>query len=651
MARRRSIAKDQMFCHQMSSDDCFYQEKRERIMKRHMRYAASGMRSILFLTMLGCLLVAGLAGAFFQPSSAARLGAHPNAAPQDDSYQKQEARAALRSPAAEPQDYLHGAALAGGSVLELRDGRMSCRGATAAEAQAMQRDTTQQLHAISEEASAPEAPEQARNGMKIILRGTSQLDGFPEAKAAFLRAARTWESLIQNPITVVIDVDFGPTFFGEPFGENDYGRTRFQWNFRANLYPSIRSVLIRSAGSPQEAALYNALPAEQLPTDLGAATSMTYHVPTMRALGLLPPVADPERENLGPSPRIAFNSAINFDFDPSDGIEPKRLDFNAAAIHEIGHTLGFFSFVGVKEQFPDAPLAPEVLDLFRFRPGVTFETFSSAPRILSSGGEHVFFGGRPEVPLSTGRPDYIGGDGEQAGHWKSFTLTGRYLGIMDPYFDEAVRYEMTDHDLEDFELVGDRTNPLPNPQEAELKLDDAGIEYLTWKDGAMLVNRLTPPSYPATLRKLRILIPPIPNGPDPAGKPITLLIGTTNNASDQPPAGIQFRRIATTVPSASLELFLEFTIPDGPQINAGDFYVGFQIPSPHQGVAFGIDFSGLAPNRSFHSINNGESFSPLSDLFQGRAASAMIRAMVSIPGPAPTPTPVPTPTPAPGPDT
>ena len=40
----------------------------------------------------------------------------------------------------------------------------------------------------------------------------------PTAKAAFTAAAAKWEALIQNPITVVIDVDFGTTHFGEPFG-------------------------------------------------------------------------------------------------------------------------------------------------------------------------------------------------------------------------------------------------------------------------------------------------------------------------------------------------------------------------------------------------------------------------------------------------
>jgi hypothetical protein len=84
----------------------------------------------------------------------------------------------------------------------------------------------------------------------------------------------------------------------------------------------------------------------------------------------------------------------------------------------------------------------------------------------------------------------------------------------------------------------------------------------------MVVSRLTPPSYPATLRKLRIMISPLDQQPDPTGRPITLLIGAQNNANGEPPPGNQFTRINTTVPSASSQMFLEFTIPNGPTINA-----------------------------------------------------------------------------------
>src|SRR5262249_36891467 len=153
--------------------------------------------------------------------------------------------------------------------------------------------------------------------------------------------------------------------------------------------------------------------------NLGATAGLIYHIPAMRALGLLSPVADPDAElgTLGAPPSISFNSAFSFDFDPNDGIKPERMDFNASAMHEIGHVLGFFSGVGAQELYPNAPpQTPDVLDIFRFRPGVTAESFATTPRILSSGGEHIFFSGGPELSFSTGRLDDTGGDGRQAGH-------------------------------------------------------------------------------------------------------------------------------------------------------------------------------------------------------------------------------------------
>jgi uncharacterized protein (TIGR03437 family) len=612
-------------------------------MIRKIRYAVSGIKPILFFTLFGCLSLTVLVGAAIRPAFAAREDSTRPGAPQDHSPRVQVVSAA-KAPPAESQRRPGGAPLEGGSAIELRDGKMSCRVMTKVEAQALGRATGQQLRVLGGgearlvSAGPNSAPEQARKGLKIVLRGTPQLEQYPEAKAAFLRAAAVWESLIQNPITVVVDVDFGPTLFGEPFPDNLLSVTHFQRDFDSEIYPTIRSALIRSAGSPREAALYNTLPTAQLPTDVGATTGLIYHSAVMRALGLFPPVADPagEQESLGRPPSVAFDSTEDFDFDPSDGINPQQYDFTALATHEIGHALGFFSGVGLQELYPTAPpQMPEVLDMFRFRPEVTSETFAATPRILSSGGDHVFFGGGVELPLSTGRSNYTGGDGQQAGHWKDEDLIGRYIGIMHPVFSPGGHYEMTANDLEAFERIGYRMNPLPNPQEPELTLDDGAIDNGTIADGLMVVNRLTPPSYPATLRKLRVMVPILINQPNATGKPITLLIYAQGDPAGQLPPGAKFTRIETIVPSAGNNLFLEFEIPNGPTINAGDFYVGYQAPAPHQGVGFAADLSGAAENRSFYSTDGGASFRPFSEIYQGKAASAMIRAIVYTPGSAP----------------
>jgi CSLREA domain-containing protein len=255
--------------------------------------------------------------------------------------------------------------------------------------------------------------------------------------------------MIRNPITIVLNVDFGPTWFGQPFSSDMVAVTDRE--VREVAYPPVRSGLLQGASSPQERGVYDALPQEQVPTDLGQTSKVIAPSPVFRALGLMPPVANPEAEQ---PPSIGFNSNKSFDFNPDDGIDPNKLDFVGVAVHEIGHALGFYSLVGWREQDPQAPVAVSVLDLFRFRPGVTLATFSTAQRILSSGGEHVFFAGPPALPLSTGRPDGSGGDGRQASHWKDDALTGQYIGIMDPTGQLGQRMVLTENDLRAFDFLG-----------------------------------------------------------------------------------------------------------------------------------------------------------------------------------------------------
>jgi hypothetical protein len=343
-----------------------------------------------------------------------------------------------------------------GFVIEQTDEGSTCRAASAEESKAFaERDRFAPLHVISPIRGDDVSPQDA--GLHIILRGTPQLENFPQAKNAFLRAAQTWEAVIRSSITVIVDVDFGPTRFGERFDNpNIIGSTDTQDIGSTSLYPTVRSRLIAQASSPRESELYNALPVGALPTDLGSSTGVIAPSAVFRALGIISSVADPATETatLGPPPAIGFNSAFQFDFDPSDGITSGKTDFDATAVHELGHALGFTSNVGTLELNPRAAVAPSVLDLLRFRPGVTLPTFPSALRIQSSGGTQVFFANNPELLLSTGRGDASGGDGRQASHWKDDDLVGQYIGIMDPTLSPGRRETITASDLLAFDAMG-----------------------------------------------------------------------------------------------------------------------------------------------------------------------------------------------------
>lgn len=338
--------------------------------------------------------------------------------------------------------------------------------------------------------------QQTSTGLKIILRATDQLMQYPEVVYAFRRAAARWERIILTPITTVLDVDFGPTWFDTGFGENVLGGTSPATyyaikpdNTNATVQYVVQKLIDLKPENPQLKNLYSAIP---IPTPSTVPSNLERGVGTLmnlQALGFIDAdiSSDPDMNRFGSVPAIGFNSNYAFDLDPSDGIAPGKYDFDATCVHEIGHALGFISVVG----FLDHKGLPDLYypwDLFRVRPEAvesgSLVGFSTTQRVTTAGpvystlwaseggidyyfSNHVFFDGFEKVELSTADGEMLNGDGRQSSHWRDDDLrppslgTNRWIGIMDPTLPRGARWMINHHDLRALEVIGYTVNHDP----------------------------------------------------------------------------------------------------------------------------------------------------------------------------------------------
>ena len=360
------------------------------------------------------------------------------------------------------------------------DGDTTCREANLAERRELELINPKNLRQINHrddinQANAVSGGGSAEGQLTIILRATANLDAAPEAKAAFLRAADIWESVVNSPVTIFLDADYGPDNFGQPWGSGTLGATSSPSVGGAG-YSVVRQNLINGANTPAKLAIYQALPANSLPIDTGtgSTTSITVSASIARAIGLLNPTA----QSTDSAARIGFNSSFTFDFDPSDGISFGQTDFEAVAVHEIGHALGFTSRSG------GGTSTPAMWDLYRFRSGTTTGSFTTAQRIMTIGGpaqnsQFYFVPGQThqlptqtvsELGLSDGGPSASSdnnADGNQSSHWKQAnknggTLSG-YIGIMDARIPSGTRRQITQNDIKALDIFGYNSNLLGAP--------------------------------------------------------------------------------------------------------------------------------------------------------------------------------------------
>lgn len=294
-------------------------------------------------------------------------------------------------------------------------------------------------------------------GLDIVLRGTQQLIDNPAAVAAFAAAAARWEERLQNPIVVTMDVDYGPTRFGEAWSSSSVLGSTSSAVFSLNTTNWSQYAAALLAKNPQYSDIYNNIPDPLPNTTATAAPRPSGTLANLQALGFR---GASEVLAFGSAPSIGFNSNFTFDLDPTDGISGGQTDFDGVAVHEIGHALGFVSVIG-------STGSARTWDAFRFRPGAVKDTimFKTAQRVLtpgpsSGGGDQVFWDGAREWEVSTATGSRTGGDGQQASHWRddaqrtSAPSAERKIGIMDPNLASGVRDTMSMADLKALSLMG-----------------------------------------------------------------------------------------------------------------------------------------------------------------------------------------------------
>jgi hypothetical protein len=282
--------------------------------------------------------------------------------------------------------------------------------------------------------------------LNLVLSPSAGFAANQPAVDAFNRAALAWSSRITNPITVTIGADFANLGAGGPLGSTSQ-------TLSGTAFDTARNAMAARSGLPGLSVLAS-LPTSAQFTAAAAGGTLTnpttlfYTQANGKALGL--PTA-----GLSTDANITFTTASTFDFDRSNGVAANTFDFETVAIHEIGHALGFASFV-------DGGAAPRAWDMFRFNLANTPATpadFTNFSRELRQGQEAVQHDLTTAYRLSTG----VTGDGNQAAHWKADEITGSLIGVMDPTLTNGAFYNPTDADYRALELMGFTLVPVPEP--------------------------------------------------------------------------------------------------------------------------------------------------------------------------------------------
>ena len=266
------------------------------------------------------------------------------------------------------------------------------------------------------------------NALNIVLTDIGGVAEGTDAWIGFHAAAKYWESVILDDVTVNIRVgfsDLGPTTLGSASSSSAlYSTTAYKAALTASATSDIDTSVV---------------------ANLDDLTSTNYRVYTAlgKALGLYEGVGNNDST-------IRFNSTSLWDFNTNDGFTGYSSDFVGVAVHEIGHALGWAS--GVTQSGNGQAANTDVL---RYQDGEWSMAWGGEPYLSIDGGETQLFG---RSWMSTGA------DGRQTSHWKDGArihdgvtctqILEPQIGIMDPTGGICQQGIVTAADLAVLDAIG-----------------------------------------------------------------------------------------------------------------------------------------------------------------------------------------------------
>ncbi len=316
----------------------------------------------------------------------------------------------------------------------------------------------------------------------------------PQMMAGFQEAGAMWGALFTDPITINVRVNAASLAVGAVGHTETYYDPYTYTSVRAALVngkqsaddfssssklqagPAISMLINRTANNPN--GVVSATPYFDTglggPGQAGTENNSTIRVTSAnaKALGLI------LGNTAGLDGIVTFSNLAIFDFDRSNGISATKVDFVGAAVHELGHLMGFVSGVDVLVGNGAAPgLADNKLkfvtplDLFRF-----------SSRSIGTGGDvgvidwaddstKKYFsvdGGVTEVS------EFSTGATYEASHWKY----NMGLGLMGPTAGAGNLLSLSSNDIRAFDVMG-YDLAVPEPSTAAL-LGAACVGGLVW---------------------------------------------------------------------------------------------------------------------------------------------------------------------------